>query len=134
MAFVPRRETKPSAQFPGLSAEKVVLETKAKNLDSRWSELAELGFRRGPIAERETQGEHVQIRLRTSANTRDILEGAVRSFDDKSVTLVHATLGELNAWPRSASTFMAGAPLLIRHRGIWEIDPPSASRCRNRKG
>ncbi len=78
-----------------MSAEKVVLETKAKTLATRWSELAEIGFKRGTIAERETKGEHVQLRLRTVAGQRDILEGAVRSFDDISITLVHANFGEL---------------------------------------
>jgi len=78
-----------------LSAEKVVLETKAKKLASGWTEVAEIGFRREPIAERETKGEHVQLRLRTRENARDIIEGAIRAFDESAITLVHATLGKL---------------------------------------
>jgi len=78
-----------------LSFEKVVLETKAKKLATFWKELAEIGFKRGAIVERETKGEHVQIRLHTVENQRDILEGAVRSFDEKSLILLHANLGEV---------------------------------------
>ncbi|HVK14464.1 MAG TPA: hypothetical protein VM597_37340 [Gemmataceae bacterium] len=59
-----------------------------------WPDVAELAFRRGPVPERPTTGEHVRLRVRID-NHRDVLAGAVKTFDDKAVVLAHPVLGDL---------------------------------------
>ncbi len=72
----------------------VTLGIKAKPVVFNWPDVAELGFRRGPVSERPTAGEHVRLRVRID-NHRDVLAGAVKTFDDKAVVLTHAVLGDL---------------------------------------
>ncbi|HVK14465.1 MAG TPA: hypothetical protein VM597_37345, partial [Gemmataceae bacterium] len=65
---------------------------KAKAVVFGWPDVAELAFRRGPVPERPTTGEHVRLRVRID-NHRDVLAGAVKTFDDKAVVLAHPVLG-----------------------------------------
>jgi hypothetical protein len=73
----------------------ITLKTKKRNSTLAWPEVAEFSFRRAQINEHPTSGEHVQVRIRSAENARDILSGAVKSLDDKNLVLVHAILGEL---------------------------------------
>jgi hypothetical protein len=73
----------------------VALDVKEKNLALGWPEVTGFAFRRGPAAELATRGEHVRVLVRTADGLRDVLEGAVKSFDDKTIVLIHAALGEL---------------------------------------
>jgi hypothetical protein len=77
----------------------VTLEVKGNKLTLGWAEVGGLAFRRGPVAVRATRGEHVRLVVRTADGLRDVLDGAVKAFDDRAVVLVHAVLGEL-AIPR----------------------------------
>src|SRR5262245_7485653 len=70
-------------------------EVKGRTRVLGWPEAAEFAFRRGTVAERETAGEHVQVRIRTVDGARDVLDGAVTAFDDKRLVLAHAVLGDL---------------------------------------
>jgi hypothetical protein len=60
-----------------------------------WPEVAEFAFRRAAIVERATAGEHARLRLRAAEAIRDNLTGAVRKFDDTSLIIDHALLGQL---------------------------------------
>jgi hypothetical protein len=71
------------------------LETKGRKIKLAWPNVTEFTFRRGPIHESATTGEHVRLRIRSADGIRDILDGAVKSFDAKSLVLSHAVLGEL---------------------------------------
>jgi hypothetical protein len=71
------------------------LEVKGKKLALHWPEAAEFTFRRGPVTETATTGEHVRVRLKTADGLHDVLNGAVKAFDDKALVLVHPVLGEL---------------------------------------
>jgi hypothetical protein len=71
------------------------LEVKGKKLALRWPEAAEFTFHRGPVTETATTGEHVRVRLKTADGLHDVLDGAVKAFDDKAIVLVHPVLGEL---------------------------------------
>ena len=71
------------------------LEVKGKRLALGWPDVAGVAFRRGPVAEPATRGEHVRLLVRTADGHRDVLDGAVKAFDDKAVGLVHPVLGEL---------------------------------------
>ena len=73
----------------------VTLEMKGKKLAIGWPAAAEFAFRRGPVTEAATSGEHVRVRLKTAEGLHDVLDGAVKAFDDKALTLVHPVLGEL---------------------------------------
>jgi hypothetical protein len=73
----------------------VTLEVRKRQLVHPWPDVSELTFRRGPIAEQPTTGEHVRVRVRTAEGLRDVLDGAVKRFDDKGLVLAHAVLGEL---------------------------------------
>jgi hypothetical protein len=73
----------------------VTLEVKGRKHTTNWPDVAEFGFRRGAIQVQATAGEHLRILVRSSDESRDILEGAVKSFDDKALVLIHPTLGEL---------------------------------------
>jgi hypothetical protein len=73
----------------------VTLEVRKRQLVLPWPDASEFAFRRGPIAEQPTSGEHVRIRLRTADGLRDVLDGSVKRFDDKALVLSHAVLGEL---------------------------------------
>jgi hypothetical protein len=73
----------------------VAFEVKGRKLALGWPEAAEFTFRRGPVAERATQGQHVQVRVRSADGSRDVLDGAVTAFDDKRLVLAHAILGDL---------------------------------------
>jgi hypothetical protein len=73
----------------------VTLELKGKKFALHWPEVAEFTFRRGVVAEKSTAVEHVRVRLKTAEGQHDVLDGAVRAFDDKSLVLVHPVLGEL---------------------------------------
>ena len=79
----------------GLGPIGLSLETKGKKLAPRWPDVAVFAFRRTAIAEQATTGEHVQIRVRAGDGVRDVLEGAMKSFGDKSLVLSHAVLGDL---------------------------------------
>jgi hypothetical protein len=71
------------------------LETKARKLKLAWPDTTEFTFRRGPVAENATTGEHVRVRIRSADGIRDVLDGAVKAFDAKSFVLSHAVLGDL---------------------------------------
>jgi hypothetical protein len=71
------------------------LDVRKRQLVHPWPDLSELTFRRGPIAEQPTTGEHVRVRVRTAEGLRDVLDGAVKRFDDKGLVLAHAVLGDL---------------------------------------
>lgn len=73
----------------------VTLELKGKKVPLGCAEAAEFTFRRGPVSEKPTAGEHVRLRVRTAEGQHDILEGAVKAFDDKLLMLVHPVLGEV---------------------------------------
>jgi hypothetical protein len=73
----------------------VTLEIKGKKLALGWPAAAEFACRRGPVTEAATSGEHVRVRLKTAEGLHDVLDGAVKAFDDKALTLVHPVLGEL---------------------------------------
>lgn len=73
----------------------VTLELKGKKLALGWSEVGELAFRRGPVTESATRGEHVRVLVRSADRQHDVLDGAVKAFDDKALVLVHPVLGEL---------------------------------------
>jgi len=73
----------------------VTLELKGKKLAIRWPAAAEFTFRRGPVPERETAGEHVRAIVAAADGGRDVLDGAVRGFDGKALVLAHAVLGDL---------------------------------------
>jgi len=77
----------------------VALEVRGKKLTLGWPDVAALAFRRGPVSEQPTRGEHVRVVIRTADGLRDVLDGAVKAFDDKTPVLVHPILGEL-AVPR----------------------------------
>lgn len=64
-----------------------------------WPAAYEFAFRRGPVAEATTTGEHVRVRVRSADGARDVLDGSVKSFDATMLVLTHAVLGEL-AIPR----------------------------------
>jgi hypothetical protein len=73
----------------------VTFDVKGRKLEFGWAEVGEFAFRRGPVAERATQGEHVQVRVRSADGVRDVLYGAVTAFDDRRLVLAHAVLGDL---------------------------------------
>ncbi|MBO0697166.1 MAG: hypothetical protein J2P46_02115 [Zavarzinella sp.] len=73
----------------------VAFEVKGRKLSLGWPEVAEFAFRRGPVAERATEGEHVRVRVRSADGARDVLVGAVTAFDHKRLVLAHAVLGDL---------------------------------------
>jgi len=70
-------------------------EARGRKFAVAWPDIAEFAFRRGPVPERRTAGEHVRVRIRSADGVRDILDGAVRSFDDNALVLAHAVLGDL---------------------------------------
>ena len=74
----------------------VTLEVKRKVLPLGWADVAEFTLRRGPVTETATAGEHVRIWMRAADGLHDVLDGAVKAFDDKSVRLTHPVLGELS--------------------------------------
>jgi hypothetical protein len=73
----------------------VTFEVKGRKVTLGWPEVAEFAFRRGPVAERPTHGEHVRVRIHSADGARDVLEGAVTAFDDQRLVLAHAVLGDL---------------------------------------
>jgi hypothetical protein len=73
----------------------LTLKTKERDLVLPWPKIAEFAFRRGPVNESATAGEHVQVRIRSKDGVRDVLSGAVKAFDDKSLVLIHPVLGEV---------------------------------------
>jgi hypothetical protein len=73
----------------------VTLRVRGKKLALGWPAAAEFAFRRGPVTEAATSGEHVRVRLKTAEGRHDVLAGAVKAFDDKALVLVHPVLGEL---------------------------------------
>ncbi|HJZ89848.1 MAG TPA: hypothetical protein VKE40_03175 [Gemmataceae bacterium] len=73
----------------------VTLQAQGHKAHIAWPAAAELGFRRGPVSERMTAGEHVRVVIRTADGGRDVLDGAVKTFDETSLVLAHATLGDL---------------------------------------
>jgi hypothetical protein len=79
----------------GLLTERFTLETKGRKHELAWPEIAEFTFRRGPVPENATAGEHVRVRIRSVDGNRDVLDGAVTTFDAKSLGLKHAILGDL---------------------------------------
>jgi hypothetical protein len=77
----------------------ITLKVKEKELALAWPDVGDFAFRRALIVERETNGEHVRIRVRSANGVRDVLEGAVTAYDAKSMKLAHAVLGDLT-FPR----------------------------------
>ena len=73
----------------------MTLEADGRKFPTSWPAAAEFTFRRGEIPERRTTGEHVRARIRSADGVRDVLDGAVKSFDDKALVLMHAVLGDL---------------------------------------
>lgn len=73
----------------------VTLDVKGKKVSVAWTEAVEFTFRRGPVTEKPTAGEHVRVRVRTAEGQHDVLDGAVQAFDDNSLVLMHPVLGEL---------------------------------------
>jgi hypothetical protein len=73
----------------------VTLDVRGKKTSLGWAQAAEFTFRRGPVSEKPTAGEHLRLRVRTAEGQHDILEGAVQAFDDKAVELMHPVLGRL---------------------------------------
>jgi hypothetical protein len=73
----------------------LAFEVKGRKFSLAWPEVAEFTFRRGAIPERSTAGEHVRVRVRSADGARDVLDGAAKSFDDKTLGLAHAFLGDL---------------------------------------
>jgi hypothetical protein len=71
------------------------LDIKGRTLALAWPEVAEFAFRRGPVTEAPTPGEHVRLRIRTAEGLRDVLEGAVKGLNEKTIVLSHPVLGEL---------------------------------------
>jgi hypothetical protein len=73
----------------------VTLEARGRRPALGWADAAEVAFRRGPVRERETRGEHVRVRVRSADGARDVLDGAMTAFDEKRLGLAHAVLGDL---------------------------------------
>jgi hypothetical protein len=73
----------------------VTLQAQGRKTHIAWPAAAELGFRRAPVPDRITTGEHVRAIVRTADGGRDVLDGAVKAFDDTALVLAHATLGDL---------------------------------------
>lgn len=80
--------------FGSLGAD-FMLESKGRKVKLYWPDVAEVAFRRGAVSEIPTTGEHVRVRIRSVDGFRDILDGAVKAFDAKSLVLSHAVLGDL---------------------------------------
>jgi len=79
----------------GVQSTGFTLDVKGRKFSLAWPDVAEFTFRRGAVPERPTTGEHVRVRVRSAEVLRDILDGAVKSFDDKALVLAHAFLGDL---------------------------------------
>jgi hypothetical protein len=60
---------------------------------NRWTESREWHFARQAVVEQETAGEQVQLRLRSGEGLTDTLSGAIRSWSERTVELVHPLLG-----------------------------------------
>jgi hypothetical protein len=62
-----------------------------------WAEARGVFLQHPPTALQTTNGEHVRLYLRPSGGTEpDVLEGVLRSWDDRRLTLRHGTLGDLD--------------------------------------
>jgi hypothetical protein len=79
----------------GVRSTGVDLEVKRRKYALGWPDVKEFTLRRGPVGERATTGEQVRVRVRTTDGLRDVVEGAVKSFDDRALVLAHTVLGEL---------------------------------------
>lgn len=73
----------------------MTLEVKGQKRVVGWPAVAEFTFRRGPVTERATAGEHVRVKVASADGRSDVLDGAVKVLDDKALVLAHAVLGDL---------------------------------------
>jgi hypothetical protein len=64
-----------------------------------WSEVRDIYLRREPSPPRTTEGEHVRLWLRSGAGGLDEIDGVVRIFDARRLSVHHSILGDLEIDP-----------------------------------